>query len=263
MIGVNLFGLRQLLKADRSGTLQKLRDIGIEAVEPLVPLGKNKLSALSHELEEYRALGFSIPSVHISPSLFGRKPEIISRDLLKIQDLTGISVFVFSGMFSKKKAAQKWGNLLGETARATNSSGITVLYHNHTMEFAEVSDSGKAALDCFFDAAGPDVLLQLDIGWAGIAGDELAAERKYADRIAEIHCKDFFEGAKGNYSVFTMPKTMFAPIGEGVMKTKEVLSHRGELPNFNGAVLIDQDHSAGNMLHDIEIGFRNLKEILP
>ena len=262
MIGIQLFGLRPLLKADRDGTLKKLREIGAEAVEPLVSLGKNGITQFIQDMEVYRELGFSVPSAHVQPAIFGRNPQRISQDLLKIQEATGISVFVFSGMFSKTKSALKWGKLLGETARITKGSGISILYHNHTMEFNKVSDAGQTALDSFFEAAGPDVLLQLDIGWAGIVGDEVAIARKYADRIAEIHCKDFHEGARGNYSIFTMPKTMFAPIGEGIIRTGDILRCRDEFPNFHGVVLIDQDHSAGNMLDDLEIGFHNLEELL-
>lgn len=130
------------------------------------------------------------------------------------------------------------------------------------MELCPVAGSERTALDVFFDAAGPNVKLQLDIGWAGIAGDELAAVKKYADRIVEIHCKDFYEGARGTYSLFTMPKDLFAPIGEGSIRTKETLKMCNDLPYYNGVVLIDQDHSVGSLLDDIQTGFHNLQEIL-
>lgn len=262
MIGVQLFGLSDLLKKDRRASLQRLRDMGIEAVEPYLPLKKDNLADFEILFDELKDLGLSVPSIHVSPSLFGRQAAKISRELRLIQEKTSISVFVFSGMFSREKSAQKWGRLLGDVSKEVRSNGITVLYHNHNMEFLPAADGGRTALDVFFDAAGNDVKLQLDIGWAGIAGDEIAFAEKNADRIVEIHCKDFYEGAKEKYSLFIMPKSMFAPIGEGVIKTKEILSRRNTFPNFNGVVLIDQDQSAGSLLEDIETGFHNLKEIL-
>lgn len=261
MIGVQLFGLRDLMKRDRSDTLQRLRSIGIEAVEPFLPLTKNNLKAFEAQFAEMRRFGFAVPSMHISPSLFGKDPRKISRDLLMIQERTGISVFVFSGMFSVEKAARKWGYLLGEIAKNVKNSGITILYHNHNMEFTPTENGRKTALDLFFDAAGPDVKLQLDIGWAGLAGDEIEVAKNYADRIMEIHCKDFYAGAKEKYTIYSMPKSMFAPIGEGFIKTREMLALCSHFPNFNGTVLIDQDHSAGDILEDIQLGFNNLKEL--
>lgn len=234
--------------------------MGIEAVEPYVPLTNKEIAAFESAFEEFKALGLSVPSAHISPALFGRRPAKISRNLVLIQDKTDISVFVFSGMFSKESAAQRWGRLLGDVARAVSDSGITILYHNHDMELRPVGADGRTAMDTFLDAAGSDVMLQLDIGWAGVAGNEVDIAKKYADRIVEMHCKDFYKGARGKYSLFTMPKRLFAPIGDGVIKTKEVLDMRDDFSNFNGAVLIDQDHSTGDLLSDIATGCHNLQE---
>lgn len=105
MIGVQLFGLSNLLKKDRKGTLQGLRDIGIEVVEPYLPLNKNNLADLGIIFDEFRDLGLSVPSAHVSPSLFGKQAAKIGRSLLLIQEKTGVSTFVLSGMFSTEKAA--------------------------------------------------------------------------------------------------------------------------------------------------------------
>ncbi len=273
MIGVQFFGLRKELSKDHTGTLKQLKEIGFEAVEPMIRLKNKRLSGnkaswtlgtLTDDYTNVQKMGFKVPSVHISLGLFGTKRDKLSRALRKIKEQTGISNFVFSGMFSNAKGAKKWGRLLHRVAEDVKEQGCHILYHNHESEFTMIEISGKCltALDYFYQFAGPEVMLQLDIGWAGFAGDELEAARKYKDRIVEIHCKDFFEGVKENYNCYNMPGEMFAPIGEGVIKTREFLGMRDLFPHFNGAVIIDQDRSAGDIMEDVRIGFRNLEEYL-
>ncbi|MBR2800871.1 MAG: hypothetical protein IKE04_08370, partial [Oscillospiraceae bacterium] len=103
---------------------------------------------------------------------------------------------------------------------------------------------------------------QIDIGWAGMAGDELNIVRRYGDRLHSLHLKDIFGQYRGKYSRKNMPDEAFAPIGEGVIRTKECIDLAGTLPNFSGTFIIDQDRSARNMLEDLRIGFENISRMM-
>ncbi len=267
MIGAQLFGLRNAYAKDRMAILFALKKMGYEAVEPMVsaaPKGSLlnpsawTLSSLRERFTETQEVGLAIPSVHMNLGLFGKPAEKIAAVIRQVKVETNISVFVLSGMFSTEKNAEKWGNLMCNLSDGVKGAGCTVLYHNHDMEFHTASQ--KMLLEIFFEYAGPDVGLQLDIGWAGMAWDEIEAVKQYTDRIVEIHCKDFF-GGRNQYTSLKMPSEMFAPIGEGIIKTEEIIGMVSGLPRFNGVVIVDQDNSAGDLIEDMRVGLGNLRRM--
>ena len=267
MIGAQLFGIRKEYANDPVGILHALKEMGYDAVEPMVTTARKRslinpgawtTSSLRERFAEVQACSLEVPSVHVDLGLFAKPAERIISLIRQVKLETGISVFVFSGMFTTEEKAIKWGTLLRRISDSVKADGCTVLYHNHDMELQTVS--GKLLLDLFFEHAGPDVGLQLDIGWAGIAWDELKAAEKYADRITEIHCKDFY-GEKSPYSDSKKPREKFAPIGAGIIKTEQLLAMTDAFPRFNGAVIVDQDNSAVDMMEDMRIGLNNLRRM--
>lgn len=171
---------------------------------------------------------------------------------------------MISGVFRDSAGARKWANYLKDIAQAVKPDGCRILYHNHTQEFGEVTIGGvtMTALDYFFTLVGEDILLQLDIGWAGVVTDEVAIAERYRDRIVSIHLKDFIPGTRGVYENITMPEDHFTAIGCGEIQTAQVLALRDQFPHFNGSIIIDQDHSTTDMLEDIRKGRSNLAEML-
>lgn len=117
-------------------------------------------------------------------------------------------------------------------------------------------------LDRFLELTAPEVRLQIDIGWAGLMTDEVEAVKKYADRIQSIHCKDFYPKAKEGYNHTNMPEECFAPIGEGVIKTREIMGMLDELPLFDGSVVIDMDFLNHGAQEDYTTSYNNLVEYL-
>ena len=140
----------------------------------------------------------------------------------------------------------------------------TLLRHILIEEFTPVVVDGNrmTALDYFFALAGQNIWLQLDIGWAGIAGNEQEIAEKYAERIVCLHLKDFLPGTKGKYLNENMPRERFCAIGSGEIQIGQVLGMRHTFPNFKGSIIIDQDHSNTDMLDDIRLGYQNLCAIL-
>lgn len=267
MIGTQLFGLRNELTKNRGKTLRLLKQMGYQAIEPTVSLANRApvwnpsawtLADLRERFTEAQEMDLAVPSVHMDLGLFGKPAQKIIPVLLQIHKETGISVFVFSGMFATEKNAQKWGKLLHTVSDGVKNAGCVVLYHNHDMEFSAVS--GNMLLDLFFKYAGPDVGLQLDIGWAGMAWNEVEAAKKYAERIVELHCKDF-AGGRGQYTSANMPRELFAPVGAGIIQTGRVLEMTASFPQFRDVVIVDQDASAGDMMKDLRTGLHQLQEM--
>ncbi|MEI8243494.1 MAG: TIM barrel protein [bacterium] len=83
--------------------------------------------------------------------------------------------------------------------------GMRLGFHNHTREF-DLLD-GQTKFDRIFAATPADFLVQLDIGWATAAAQDVPAIlRKYARRIETVHVKEF------------SPDRRSAVVGDGAVK---------------------------------------------
>lgn len=274
-IGINVFGLQNELNANIPSVFQKLHTAGFDEVELLIwpdrKQGKLPASIATEEsvgqiVHYANENGLSVYSAHV---LFGIGPffapvKDIVRTIRVCAQKHGIHQFVFSRMFTTAKAAKRFAKYMNRISEATRDLDRTLLYHNHSQEFASVSVDGKAitALEYFFTLTNPDILLQLDIGWAGIGGDEVEIAQKFTDKIASLHLKDFIPGTRSAYQTNNMPKENFCAIGCGEIQTAKILSMRDTFPNYRGGITIDQDHSSGNILEDAVTGYKNIVSML-
>ena len=276
MIGTQVFGLYQEMAADFEGTFDRLAQIGFDVIEPLVfsiekqeqyPMNCWSYEVLERGIRRIGQLGMQMPSVHVGVvgGEYWPTPESLLKELKRIHSICGAKNFVFSGMFTDAENAELYASLLGPLAAEAKADGYKILFHAHNDEFTVLNMDGGpiTALDYFCRLAGEDVLLQMDIGWARFAGDEVEISRQYADRIVELHFKDFnAEGISGKYTRQNVPKETFMPIGEGEVRTEEVIRMSRSMKNFNGLYIIDQDMSGGDMMEDLRIGYRNIARML-
>ena len=272
-IGTQCYGLHKEFDEDFRGTLSRIAAIGLDCVEPYLMLQEEQgrtpkdrwsYSLLREAKQQLDELGVSIPSAHIGAGFmsFTMPREKITEGILRVHEIAGISNYVFSGMFSGPRGAGKWGRLLHDVSGDVRPYGCTVVYHNHDDEWKRIrrgSDTLRA-LDCFYEYAGPDVMLELDMGWAAFAWDELQAAQAYRDRIVMMHCRDFAkEAMSGRYHRVTMPASMYVPVGDGAVKVREVIGMRRDMPYFNGNLIIEQEKSTRGMLADIEVSCRRIR----
>ena len=274
IIATNTFGLTKEFEADLTGTIRKLHGIGFTGIEPLV-LFQEKQGSMTKNLwaqdtlktawETMQELGMSIPSVHLGVG-FGwmtMPARMVIQGILKVHDAYGIDKFIISAPFGSAPLALRWAAFARSIDKAIRPHGCTLIYHNHDDEFhALKKNTGRTNMDLFLDHAGPDVMMQIDIGWAGLAGDEREIVKRYADRVVLLHLKDFYARYRTGYTRKNMPPEAFSPIGAGAIHTKEVLQMIPELPHYADAVVIDQDKYQGDMLESPEVGLKNIREIL-
>lgn len=271
-IAVQGYGLQKEFDADLTQTIRSLHCIGIQSIEPLIlfrekqgkmPRNTWALDTLKTAWDTMRELGMAIPSAHLGVgfSWFAMPAGTIIKNILMIHELYGINDFVLTAAFGSAALAVRWAKLARKISDAVTPYGCRILYHNHDDEFRTVRGGGTA-MDVFLANAGPDILLQVDIGWAGMAGDEREIIRRYADRIASLHLKDFYPQYRKGYTRMKMPDEAFAPIGAGMIRTKEILDMTDSFPHFAGTVVIDQDKCSGDMLDALKTGFENIRGML-
>jgi len=79
---------------------------------------------------------------------------------------------------------------LNEAHRKAKACGMRVGYHNHMQEFGK--ENGVTFWERIASETPADFALQLDIGWATAAGQDVPALlRKYGPRLETVHVKEY------------------------------------------------------------------------
>lgn len=272
MIAVQGFGLKNEFEKDLTGTIRKVHDIGFDGLEPLIlfqdeqkNMPKNVWARDTQKIAfaAMKKLGLQIPSAHIGVGFgpFTMPAGMIVKGVLEAHEDYGIDTFVVTAPFGTASVAKQWAKLAQTVSDTVSPHGCRILYHNHDDEFHTIRGGGNA-LDLFLKKTSPDVLLQIDIGWAGMAGDEYEILKRYGDKLHTLHLKDFYGQYRGSYTRRKMPDAAFSPIGEGTIRTKDCIELAKILPNFSGTYIIDQDKSTRDMLADLKIGYESIRRML-
>ena len=267
MIGINTFGLAKHIQADQRKTIQRLAEIGFSLVEPLLASldrqGDYPKVVLSREtllpfLEDCANYGITAQTAHVFADTAVPLERTVEY-LAWVHLNSSIDHFILSSSMASVRQAEQQAAYMSDLAELLSKEGCHLLYHNHARELRVLSN-GQTALDRFFAVCSPKVLLQLDVGWAGIAGDEEKTAAKFSQRIASLHFKDFVAETRSLYTEETMPTERFAAVGSGDIHSAEVLAMRDSFPQFGGTLIIDQDHSNGDIFEDVAAGLGWLRK---
>ena len=185
-VGLQLYTVRDLMKADFDGTIAKVAAIGYKEVEFAGYFGrtgqqvraacdKNGLEPISTHVQ-YDELDDKFPSVIETSKTIGLKYIVcpwIPEDLRKSPDIW-------------KQAAAKF-NHCGEQSK---KAGLQFAYHNHWFEFLPVD--GKLPYDALLkECDGNLVKMEMDLCWITAAGsDPLKYFNLYTGRFPLVHVKD-------------------------------------------------------------------------
>ena len=229
-LGIQLYSVREMLKTDYAGTLQKLAALGYKQVEAAGFYDKSPEQVKA----ALAAAGLTMPSSHYaSMALQGAKVdeviaygqklglEYIICSFPGIKDTSRLTDKTYRGMVNAFTAEDyRWNadqfNMWGRKVKA---AGMKFGYHNHTMEF--VAQNGSTGFDLMVQNTDPElVTFEMDCGWVSMGGgDPVALLRKYPTRISMLHIKDFKATSK--------PATVLDPpdaaeLGTGTVKFRPI-----------------------------------------
>jgi sugar phosphate isomerase/epimerase len=239
-------------------TLRRVREIGYRAVEvSQIPMTAANVAELRRTIDE---LGMDIAA--LSASLTARPGgESLTDDFDKIVadakrlDATMIRIGMLPiEAMASLDALLDFCRASNEAAKRLADHGIRLSYHNHHVEFAK--HEGRYLLDVIADDA-PDVGLEIDVHWVQRGGlDPVTTLRKYGERVAMVHLKDYRIGALpseaaaalavGDSATFMAAFTgvvQFAEVGEGNLDFAAIVPASLEI----GAeyLLVEQDERYG------------------
>jgi sugar phosphate isomerase/epimerase len=255
-------------------TLRQVSGIGYHAVEiSQIPMTAENVAELGRARTE---LGMDIASLSAGLTTPAGMPgESLTADFDKIvadaktldADMIRMGMLPFDAMASLDKVLD-FCDRSNEMAARLKELGIGLYYHNHHIEFAKYD--GRYLLDIIAERA-PLMGLEVDVHWVQRGGlDPVATLRKYGERVAMVHLKDYrigqippeaFEALKtGDFKSFMAAFTgvvQFAEVGEGNLDFASIIPVSQEI----GAkyLLVEQDDQYGRTpLECLQTSYDNL-----
>ena len=210
-IGLELYSVREALKADPEGTVRSVAKMGYECVEFYAPYFEWSEAQTKQMRKLLDDLGVRCFSTHNDERYFSRENIHRARDLNLILG----SKYVVMASSQPKPGLDGWKVVAAElnsAAEQLEPSGLKPGYHNHQPEFAAVE--GTRPIEVLAKNTKPSVMFQLDVGTCLEAGsDPVAWIRSNPGRIRSLHLKDW--SPQKGYSVL---------FGEGVADWKSIFA---------------------------------------
>jgi sugar phosphate isomerase/epimerase len=238
-IGLQLYSVRDLMKADFSGTLQKVAAIGFREVEfaGLFEQPPKNVRALLDKV------GLKAPASHVDWATVENKlPETL--ETARILDHQFLIV-PWIGEAERKQPDiwKKAADLFNKAGKESQKAGIQFAYHQHGFEFVpSAALGGKMPYDYLLENTDPALVkMELDICWTVAAEqDPVAYFNRYPGRFPLVHVKDWLKDGKeaSAYAGALGPGTKFtgqmANVGSGSIDWKRIFAQadKGGVKHF-------------------------------
>jgi sugar phosphate isomerase/epimerase len=243
--GLQLFTVRDLLRADMDGTLRSVAEIGYRSVETAGLPGATA-RAVRATLQRY---GLDVPAMHADHERLRGDLDSVLEDA---QTLGATFVVCPSIGAGDRATIADWKRVcrtLGSIGQAARRRGLKLAYHNHDFEFVPF-ENGMTPFDLIMAETDPrDVKLELDVYWVAKAGrDPLRCLKDGEGRVALVHLKDLATDGST------------AELGAGTLDIEQII--RSALAAGAQHLFVEQDSSA-DPLASIGISFRFLERLPP
>ena len=210
-VGLELYSVRNGLKADLTGTVTAVAKMGYQCVEFYSPYFDWTESQTKDVRKLLDDLGVRCYSTHNDSSYLG--PEKISQT--RDRNLILGCKYVVMASSHEKAGLDGWkivADSLNSAAEKLEPSGLKPGYHNHQTEFTPID--GIRPIEIIAKNTKPSVMLQLDVGTCIEAGsDPVTWIRANPGRIRSLHLKEWSPETGKGYTVL---------FGEGVAKWKAI-----------------------------------------
>ena len=188
-IGLELYSVRDQMKADPEGTLMKVRAMGYNDVELLWTFNHFGLTLQQTRMVLQRE-GLSAPSAHIAP-------EALQKDWQKSLDearYLGHEYLIVPSLPAETNTSldawRRWAATFNNAGQIARKSGVWLAFHNEPSHQKAIG--GVVPYDLFLRFTEPTLVrMQLDVGNMVIGGGNPARYiAQYGDRYFSFHIKD-------------------------------------------------------------------------
>lgn len=185
-LSVQLWSVRDLLKKDFNGTIERIAALGFKGVEFAGDYGPFKKDAAG--LKAYLdGLGLKVSGVHIGFAQL--KPEVAKENLSFFKALgVKYAIIPWDQRAWSSDGVESLVNELNSLVPVVEKYQMQIGFHNHEKEFNAYKDA--TFWDFIAQNTSSKVLLQLDVGWVRFAGkDPIEYIKKYSGRTLTTHFK--------------------------------------------------------------------------
>lgn len=242
-IALQLYSIRDAMRADPHATLRKVAAMGYAAVEPLLYTGA-EARAIRATLDE---LGLVAPSAHVALAEIQARLGEVADGLLAM----GCSYVVVPWVgeeYRGPEGARRLAAILNELGPRAREHGLRLAYHNHDFEFA-LDGSGPIWERLIAETDPALVSFELDVYWASVAGfDPAELIDRHAARIPLVHVKERAAGDPPRFGI----------VGEGVLDWGRIL---GAAERAGAEWYVVEHDNPADPLPDMERCLRGLERV--
>jgi sugar phosphate isomerase/epimerase len=208
-MSLQLYSVRGDCAKDFDGTLAAVAKMGFDGVEFA---GYHKYADKAKELKaKLDELGLKAAATHIGTGTM--RGDALKKTIEYHQEI-GCKFLIVpgDGDFTNPDKSKALADLFNEVAEKLKPLGMACGYHNHSHEFAKVGDSNH--WEVFAKRTSKDVILQIDFGWAAVAGQDCPdLVKRYAGRTRVVHLKPtVVKNEAGKKAIFGQDSVPWGPI---------------------------------------------------
>jgi sugar phosphate isomerase/epimerase len=246
-VGLELFSVRDQLKADLPGTLKTVAADGYQCVEFFAPYHNWTLEQAKEARKVLDDSGLRCFSTHNSIGYF---EEAQIGHTIELNHTLGTRYAVVASAGSPK-TLDGWkaiADKLSEAAERLKPEHLYTGYHNHQVEFTPLE--GTRPIEVLARNTPKDVMLQFDVGTCvEVGSDPVAWIKANPGRIRSLHCKDW--GPQQGYQVL---------FGEGTVPWKAVFAAAESVGGVE-YYLIEQEGSRYPAFETAKICLQSFKKL--
>jgi sugar phosphate isomerase/epimerase len=231
MVGIQLYSVRDEMKADPLGTLKQLAAMGYKNVEHANYVDRKFYGYSATEFKKILDdLGLKMPSGHtvMVDKHWDKAAKDFSDSWKQTVDDAAIcgQKYVISPWLDES-LRKNYDDLLGfldifnKSGELCQKSGMKFGYHNHDFEF-KYSLNGKKIYDIILEHTDPKLVIQqMDIGnMYGAGGRALDILKKHPGRFESMHVKDEIKSATKGEMDSAYESTI---LGKGILPVKQIV----------------------------------------
>lgn len=268
-MGLQVFGIRELLEQDPQSTLKSISEIGIKNIELFDPSSLKKFVPIINDL------GMTALSTHfLSGYITGKWDTVKSIGMAPpenykfehiVEDCaaSGVKYLGIAILMPEERESlddfKRFADLANQHGAMSQQAGVQLYYHNHSFEFKPTE--GAIPFDEMLKLFDPKLVkIELDVFWAAIAGvDPIEWIKRLNSQLIFLHLKDLKSGTPTDYSVFNVDPAAFLEIGSGSLDYPTILKE-AKAAGVQVAFL-DQDHTAMDKIESVKKSYDYLKEL--
>lgn len=198
-ISVQLWSVKDDVKADFAGTLKQLAAMGFSGVE-----FANEFGEFADEPKRIKtildSLGLEGSGAHLS---FEQLNENNFAETVKFYQILDVEILIvpWDERAWHPEGIKEVVTLLNELAKKLAPFGMKIGFHNHQHEFTDYQ--GATYWDYLANNTANEVILQQDVGWTTFAGkDPIDYVKRYPQRTLTTHYKALYpKGTQGKLPI--------------------------------------------------------------